>query len=104
MYIFINAHNYDNRNRAIHGDKVAIELLPTKEWKGKSRALPSNPSSSVSHDKSCDMVDPLPTGRVIGIIHRTDREIVSSFPVSIAIKLSFNYLFSLSGRGFSWYW
>lgn len=68
------------RNRAIHGDKVAIELLPTKEWKGKSRALPSNPSSSVSHDKSCDMIDPIPTGRVIGIIHRTDREIVSSFP------------------------
>lgn len=28
-----------NRNRAVHGDVVVVELLPKSEWKGKVTAL-----------------------------------------------------------------
>lgn len=28
-----------HRNRAIHGDVVAVELLPQSEWRGRSVAL-----------------------------------------------------------------
>ena len=67
------------RNRAIQGDTVAIQPLPREEWRGSSRALPSSNTADSSHDKSCDNV--VPTGRVVAVIDRTNRDIVASFPV-----------------------
>lgn len=32
-------HGEKNRNRAVHGDVVVVELLPKSEWRGKVTAL-----------------------------------------------------------------
>ena len=58
---------------------MAIQPLPHEEWRGSSRALPSSNTADSSHDKSCDNV--VPTGRVVAVIDRTNRDIVASFPV-----------------------
>ena len=58
---------------------MAIQPLPREEWRGSSRALPSSNTADSSHDKSCDNV--VPTGRVVAVIDRTNRDIVASFPV-----------------------
>ena len=43
------------RNRAVHGDSVVIELLPRKQWQGRSKALKENQQegklTEVSHLK-----------------------------------------------------
>lgn len=49
------------RNRAIHGDVVAVELLPHSEWKGRTAALGENESEEkTSGEVYCE---PMPTGR-----------------------------------------
>ena len=58
---------------------MAIQPLPREKWRGSSRALPSSNTAGSSHDKSCDNV--VPTGRVVAVIDRTNRDIVASFPV-----------------------
>ena len=58
---------------------MAIHPLPREEWRGSSRALPSSNTAGSSHDKSCDNV--VPTGRVVAVIDRTNRDIVASFQV-----------------------
>jgi exosome complex exonuclease DIS3/RRP44 len=47
----IQIHGRKNMNRTIHGDIVAVELLPESEW-----------------------IDEVPSGKVIGIIQRSLRE------------------------------
>lgn len=66
-----------NRNRAIQGDSVVIELLPHSQWKGRSKALPVPDSS---HDQSCDSL--VPSGRVVAITDRRVTDIVATFPVN----------------------
>ena len=69
------------RNRAITGDIVCVQLLDRSEWKGVTTKLPSRDTNDESHDESCD--NPRPTGRVVGIWSRSNRDIIASFPVKL---------------------
>ncbi|XP_019853145.1 PREDICTED: DIS3-like exonuclease 1 [Amphimedon queenslandica] len=70
-------HGIVHRNRSITGDIVCVQLLDRSEWKGVTRKLPSRDNDE-SHDESCD--NPRPTGRVVGILLRSNRDIIASFP------------------------
>ncbi|TDH17480.1 hypothetical protein EPR50_G00008790 [Perca flavescens] len=67
-----------NRNRAVHGDVVVVELLPKSEWRGKDTAL----TEAQGEEKSGEEADskPMPTGRVVGILQRNWRDFVVTFP------------------------
>ncbi|KAK9768523.1 hypothetical protein K7432_000798 [Basidiobolus ranarum] len=77
-----------NRNRAISGDIVAVELLPESEW--------SNPSDSIQHVDENDgsSAEPTatkaksgherPTGRVVGVITRNWRSYVATVQIDAA--------------------
>ncbi|KAA8579331.1 hypothetical protein FQN60_010671 [Etheostoma spectabile] len=67
-----------NRNRAVHGDVVVVELLPKSEWRGKDTAL----TDAQGEDKTGEEGDskPMPTGRVVGILQRNWRDYVVTFP------------------------
>ncbi|XP_062439861.1 DIS3-like exonuclease 1 isoform X2 [Rhea pennata] len=66
------------RNRAIHGDVVAVELLPLHEWKGRTVALCENETEDKTPADTTG--DPMPTGKVIGIIQKNWRDYVVTFP------------------------
>lgn len=55
--ILINGMKH--RNRAIHGDVVAVELLPHGEWKGRSTALTKRQAGEKGEDAQSQ---PMPTG------------------------------------------
>ncbi|KAM6943023.1 DIS3-like exonuclease 1 [Xenentodon cancila] len=67
-----------NRNRAVHGDVVVVELLPKTEWRGRLTAL----TEAQGDDKSGEGGEskPMPTGRVVGIQQRNWRDYVVTFP------------------------
>nr|XP_046252817.1 DIS3-like exonuclease 1 isoform X2 [Scatophagus argus] len=67
-----------NRNRAMHGDTVVVELLPKSEWRGRVTAL----SEAQAEDRSGEenQSKPMPTGRVVGILQRNWRDYVVTFP------------------------
>lgn len=66
-----------NRNRALQGDVVAVELLPRSEWKGRSTALTGERGEEKGEDPQSQ---PMPTGKVVGIIQRNWRDYVVTFP------------------------
>uniref|UniRef100_M4AH06 DIS3-like exonuclease 1 n=1 Tax=Xiphophorus maculatus TaxID=8083 RepID=M4AH06_XIPMA len=66
-----------SRNRAVHGDLVAVELLPRVEWRGKVTALSEGLADERSGDD--DEIKPMPT-RVVGILQRNWRDYVVTFP------------------------
>ncbi|KAJ7420904.1 hypothetical protein WISP_45979 [Willisornis vidua] len=66
------------RNRAIHGDVVVVELLPLQEWKGRTVALCENESEDKAPADTTG--DPMPTGKVVGIIQKNWRDYVVTFP------------------------
>ncbi|XP_069722504.1 DIS3-like exonuclease 1 isoform X1 [Phaenicophaeus curvirostris] len=66
------------RNRAIHGDVVAVELLPSHEWKGRTVALCENETEDKAPAETTG--DPMPTGKVVGIIQKNWRDYVVTFP------------------------
>ncbi|KAM4829706.1 DIS3-like exonuclease 1 isoform 3-T3 [Thomomys bottae] len=74
----ILVHGLKARNRAIHGDLVAVELLPTREWKGRTAALCENDSEDKASGESPS--EPMPTGRVVGILQKNWRDYVVTFP------------------------
>lgn len=69
------------RNRAVHGDIVAVELLPESSWVSPSRSISSSKTSESEVVATTDDVDSTeidlskvkPTGRVVGIIQRNWR-------------------------------
>ncbi|KAG5270310.1 hypothetical protein AALO_G00191220 [Alosa alosa] len=67
-----------NRNRAVHGDMVAVELLPAREWRGRTTAL----HEGVAEDKAGEepQSQPMPSGKVVGILQRNWRDYVVTFP------------------------
>ncbi|XP_051561526.1 DIS3-like exonuclease 1 isoform X2 [Myxocyprinus asiaticus] len=67
-----------HRNRAVHGDVVVIELLPRNEWKGRTMALTEGQGEERSQEDT--QSQPMPTGRVVGVLQRNWREYVVSFP------------------------
>ncbi|XP_068438038.1 DIS3-like exonuclease 1 isoform X2 [Clinocottus analis] len=66
-----------NRNRAVHGDLVAVELLPKSEWRGKDTALAEGRGEEPSGEGDRK---PMATGRVVGILQRNWRDYVVTFP------------------------
>ncbi|XP_069480367.1 DIS3-like exonuclease 1 isoform X2 [Ambystoma mexicanum] len=71
-------HGNRARNRAVHGDVVAVELLPRCEWKGRLSALGENePDERTAGDSQSES---MPTGRVVGIIQKNWRDYVVTFP------------------------
>ncbi|KAM5292142.1 DIS3-like exonuclease 1 isoform 2-T2 [Ctenodactylus gundi] len=74
----ILVHGMKARNRAIHGDVVAVELLPKSEWKGRTAALCENDSEDKASGESPS--EPMPTGRVVGVLQKNWRDYVVTFP------------------------
>lgn len=52
-----------NRNRAVHGDVVVVELLPKSEWRGKVTALTEGQGEEKSGEENESK--PMPTGGTI---------------------------------------
>lgn len=78
------------RNRAIHGDVVAVKLLPKQQWKSLSNSLPSEDSKKTeSADREPELEagssgsNAMPSGVVVGILDRPERLYVASFDVSV---------------------
>ncbi|XP_028257661.1 DIS3-like exonuclease 1 [Parambassis ranga] len=67
-----------NRNRAVHGDRVVVELLPRSEWRGQVTSLTEGQGEDRSGEDSWSK--PMPTGRVVGILQRNWRDYVVTFP------------------------
>lgn len=67
-----------NRNRAVHGDVVVVELLRKSEWRAKDEALTEGQAEEKSVEESDSK--PMPTGRVVGILQRNWRDYVVTFP------------------------
>ncbi|XP_072031507.1 LOW QUALITY PROTEIN: DIS3-like exonuclease 1 [Amphiura filiformis] len=65
-----------NRNRAVDGDIVVVELLPQAEWTGRIISLKAAGSDDVGSEKS----ESMPCGRVVGILQRNWRDYVVSLP------------------------
>ncbi|XP_031571497.1 DIS3-like exonuclease 1 [Actinia tenebrosa] len=72
-----------NRNRAIHGDIVVVELFPKPMWKGKSTALNTNEDTQ---DNERETSDVLPTGHVVGVLQRNWRDYMATFSEEIQIQ------------------
>uniref|UniRef100_H9G8N8 DIS3-like exonuclease 1 n=1 Tax=Anolis carolinensis TaxID=28377 RepID=H9G8N8_ANOCA len=71
-------HGTRARNRAIHGDVVAVELLPRSEWKGRTAALCENEAEDKAAGEAAG--EPMPTGRVVGLLQKNWRDFVATFP------------------------
>ncbi|XP_023414124.2 DIS3-like exonuclease 1 isoform X3 [Loxodonta africana] len=71
-------HGMKARNRSIHGDVVAAELLPKDEWKGRTTALGESDNEDKASGESPS--EPMPTGRVVGILQKNWRDYVVTFP------------------------
>uniref|UniRef100_A0A668A3G0 DIS3-like exonuclease 1 n=1 Tax=Myripristis murdjan TaxID=586833 RepID=A0A668A3G0_9TELE len=67
-----------NRNRAVHGDGVVVELFPKSEWRGKTTALTEGQGEEKTGEEA--QSQPMPTGRVVGILQRNWRDYVVTFP------------------------
>ncbi|KAL4701630.1 hypothetical protein H8959_015634, partial [Pygathrix nigripes] len=74
----ILVHGMKARNRSIHGDVVVVELLPKNEWKGRTVALCENDCDDKALGESPS--EPMPTGRVVGILQKNWRDYVVTFP------------------------
>ncbi|XP_018408330.1 PREDICTED: DIS3-like exonuclease 1 [Nanorana parkeri] len=70
-------HGTKSRNRAIHGDLVAVEILPKSDWKGRTGALCENEADERTADTQSDV---MMTGRVVGALQRNWRDYVATFP------------------------
>ncbi|KAM3926404.1 DIS3-like exonuclease 1 [Leptodactylus fuscus] len=70
-------HGTKARNRAIHGDVVAVEILPKCDWKGRIGALCENDADERAVDTQSEA---MMTGRVMGVLQRNWRDYVATFP------------------------
>ncbi|XP_061521082.1 DIS3-like exonuclease 1 isoform X3 [Phycodurus eques] len=66
-----------NRNRAVHGDMVVVELLPKSEWRGKVSSLTKGQLEKNGEDIQSKR---MPTGSIVGILQRNWRDYVVTFP------------------------
>jgi len=67
-----------NRNRAIDGDIVAVELLPVSEWEVRHKKKNSNGDEE---NQNIEEEEKRPTGRVVGIFTRNWRTYVSTLQI-----------------------
>ncbi|KAM9585745.1 DIS3-like exonuclease 1 isoform 1-T1 [Trichechus inunguis] len=77
-------HGMKARNRSIHGDVVVVELLPKDEWKGRTAALCENDNEDKASGESSS--EPMPTGRVVGILQKNWRDYVVTFPAKEEVQ------------------
>uniref|UniRef100_T1IWQ4 DIS3-like exonuclease 1 n=1 Tax=Strigamia maritima TaxID=126957 RepID=T1IWQ4_STRMM len=68
-----------NRNRAIHGDVVVVELLPRTEWKGKIQTL-NEGIKEKDNGESTQLTESKPSGKVVGILQQYWRNYVATVP------------------------
>ncbi|MFT7816577.1 DIS3-like exonuclease 1-like [Arapaima gigas] len=67
------------RNRAVHGDSVVVELLRCGEWRGRIMAL-TEAEMGAEERIGEEQSQPMPTGKVVGILQRNWRDYVVTFP------------------------
>eukprot|EP01132_Coremiostelium_polycephalum_P001303 gene1303-1645_t len=95
-----------NQNRAIHGDKVGVSLLPESEWLSSSSNsnldlkeneddgildLTKTSDNNVGTKKTIKQEEKIPTGKVVGIYQRNWRDYVCT--VEKGSSLMANYVF-----------
>ncbi|XP_023335142.1 DIS3-like exonuclease 1 [Eurytemora carolleeae] len=69
-----------DRNRAIQGDRVVVELAPKSEWKARATALIKDEEEKDEGRSWSKGADVMPTGRVLGILERNWREYIATLP------------------------
>ncbi|KAF8763581.1 DIS3-like exonuclease 1 like protein [Argiope bruennichi] len=69
-----------DRNRAIHGDEVVVELLPENQWKSRCLKLVLSIASDDNDDENQASSLILPTGKVVGVLERCWRNYVATLP------------------------
>ena len=74
-YFSIFSLHFSARNRGIHGDVVAVQVLPKAQWRTRSGHLA---------DSADCTGDVMTTGVVVGVLSRRDREYVASFDVRVS--------------------
>ena len=70
------------RNRAVHGDLVAVQLLPKSEWKSKLNKLAKTEKSNdeeEAEEKWERRADVCPTGKVVAVVTRKWKAYAASF-------------------------
>ncbi|ORX48176.1 hypothetical protein BCR36DRAFT_584489, partial [Piromyces finnis] len=73
-----------NRNRAIDGDVVAVELLPVSEWEVKHKKKNND-------EQNIELEEKRPTGKVVGIFTRNWRTYVSTIQIPESGNFSGSY-------------
>ncbi|XP_076305106.1 DIS3-like exonuclease 1 isoform X2 [Tachypleus tridentatus] len=66
-----------NRNRAIHGDEVVVDLMPKSEWKSRNHVLTNNSEETVNGEENNKYTKIMPVGRVVGVLQRRWRNYVA---------------------------
>eukprot|EP00050_Salpingoeca_kvevrii_P012604 m.23790 g.23790 ORF g.23790 m.23790 type:complete len:1095 (-) comp4173_c0_seq1:8-3292(-) len=80
----ILVHGSGDRNRAVHGDIVVIELYPESQWRTRTRRLKVSSGDEQQDQQSAEQSSgsPVPTGRVIGVLERNWRDYVATIQES----------------------
>lgn len=74
-----------NRNRAIHGDVVVVEVLPEAQWKSRNSSLQTElrqEPTAEGHQRAIKQ----PTGHVVGVLLRNWRPFVATLQQGEAEK------------------
>lgn len=82
-------HGFENINRAIDGDLVAVELLPKSQWTSRSsgRAISGQKAQPTEqHGAASDDSNLKPCGKVVGIIKRNWRTYCGSIEEGTEIR------------------
>ena len=71
-----------DRNRAVDGDLVVLEILPKSEWKSRASRLveldeKEKDGEGLSWDRGADVMT---SGRVVGILERNWGQYIASLP------------------------
>ncbi|XP_035215219.1 DIS3-like exonuclease 1 [Stegodyphus dumicola] len=71
-----------DRNRAIHGDEVVVEMLPEQQWKSRCLRLVDNPYDAKENGVDIELAKSqvIPTGKVVGILDRRWRNYIATLP------------------------
>ncbi|KAK7116248.1 DIS3-like exonuclease 1 [Littorina saxatilis] len=75
-----------DRNRAVHGDEVVVDIFPKSQWRMRSLAVKIEEENEVEDNDDDDEAEKmkesgdkrLPTGRVVGVLKRQWRDYVAS--------------------------
>jgi len=69
-----------DRNRAVQGDRVVVELLPKSEWKSRETALVQAEEEKDEGRLWSRGADVMPTGQIVGILQRNWRDYIATVP------------------------